>query len=46
MKHESPEVVQVGITTVVIKGEQLKHGVVMESFPNLLLTAPAYEADE
>ncbi len=46
MNYENPEVVRVGITTAVIKGQQLKRGVVIESFPDLFLTVPAYEADE
>ena len=46
MNYECPEVVQAGAATVIIEGQQLKLGVVIESFPDLFLTAPAYEADE
>jgi len=46
MNYESPEVVRVGAATVIIEGQQLKRGVVIESPPDLFLTAPAYEADE
>jgi hypothetical protein len=46
MKYESPQVVCVGAAMAIIEGQQLKRGVVVESFPDLFLTAPAYEADE
>jgi hypothetical protein len=46
MKYESPEVVRIDVATVIIEGQQLKRGVVLENFPDLFLTAPAYEADE
>jgi hypothetical protein len=46
MRYESPEVVRLGTATLIIEGQQLKRGVVIESFPDLFLTAAAYEADE
>jgi len=46
MKYESQEVVQVGAATLIIEGQQVKRGAVIESFPDLFLTPPAYEADE
>lgn len=46
MNYESPEVVRVGAATVIIEGHQPKRGVVIESFPDLFLTVPAYLADE
>ncbi|MGB7281331.1 MAG: hypothetical protein WBE13_03630 [Candidatus Acidiferrum sp.] len=46
MKYETPEVVRVRPASVIIEGQQLKLGLVIESIPDLFLTAPAYEADE
>jgi hypothetical protein len=46
MKYESPEVVWVAAAARIIEGQQAKRGVVIESFPDLFVTAPAYEADE
>ena len=46
MKYESPEVVWVGAAAGVVESQQPKRGVVMESFPDLFVSAPAYEAHE
>ena len=46
MKYQSPEAVPVGTATVMMEGQQLKRAVVIESFPDLFLTASAYETDE
>jgi hypothetical protein len=35
----------VGAATVIIEGQQLKRSVVIETFPDLFLTAPAYAAE-
>jgi hypothetical protein len=46
MKYESPKIVVVAAATVIVEGQQPKRGVVIESLPDLFLTAPAYESDE
>jgi len=46
MKYARPKIILVGDLSRLIQGQQLKRDVVIESYPDLYVTAPAYEADE